>query len=324
MARQLSMEERERIAQMDFAGHRPCEIARALKRHRGTISRELARHRDTDGEYLASRAQSRAQQRRRERPLVRKLERPEILQYVQDGLTATWSPDQIAGRRRLEHPRDRQQQVSRQTIYSWIKKDTRREHWESFLRRRGKRRPPDDSRGKIKNTTSIAGRPKVINERKRFGDWEGDTIIGARHCGVLVTLTERKSGYLIAAKAKDRQAWRVREKIEQCLLLLPENLRRSVTFDNGKEFAEHELLAARTGLKIYFAHPYCSWERGTNENTNGLLRQYFPKGTDFHAVGPATLEYTVQLLNHRPRRRLGYRTPHETLANAGLPVALET
>lgn len=321
MATQLSMEEREHIAQMWFAGGSRAEIARALERHPGTIGRELARNGEPNGRYLASSAQHKSRQRKRERPLLRKMDRPELNQDVRWGLARCWSPDEIAGRSRLKHPRDRSRHISRQTIYSWIQRDEQRQHWEGLLRRGGQRKPKDDGRGRIVGQVRIDGRPAVVDQRKRFGDWEGDTMVGRRHRGVVLTLVERKSGYLIAAKAKDRHARRIRCKIEQRVADLPDGLRRTMTFDNGKEFAEHEALARRSGLAVYFADPYCSWQRGTNENTNGLLRQFFPKGTDFHTIGPSTLDYAVRLLNHRPRRRLGYRTPQEVLAQAGFRCA---
>jgi transposase, IS30 family len=317
MARQLNMEERERIAPLWFARHSRAEIARALGRHPTTIGRELARNAKPDGSYLTRRAQNKCRRRRCDRPLVRKMDCPVLNEYVRAGLAQHWSPDQIAGRSRRDHPRDRSRQICRQSIYAWIRQDASREHWETFLRRRGKRKPKHDARGRIAGQVRIDGRPAVVERRKRFGDWEGDTMIGRRHRGALLTLVERKSGYLIAAKAKDRQARRIRRKIEERMARLPAELRHTMTFDNGKEFSEHDLLANRSGLSIYFAHPYCSWERGTIENTNGLLRQFFPKGTDFRETGPTTLDYAVRLLNQRPRRRLAYRTPNELLTQAG-------
>jgi transposase, IS30 family len=322
MARQLNMEERELLAQMWFAGRSKAEIGRALERHPTTIGRELARNGEPDGSYRASSAQRQTQQRRRERPLTRKLEIPEIKAFVRSSLARCWSPDQIAGRLRREFPHDRRRRVSHQTVYVWIRQQAApaRQHWESLLRRGGRKKPREDGRGRITGQVSIEGRPSVVDRRERFGDWEGDTLIGRRHRGAVVTLVERKSGYLLAAQSQDRQARRIRRKIEGRVAGLPPELRRTVTFDNGKEFAEHELLARRTGLDVYFAQPYCSWQRGTNENTNGLLRQFFPKGTDFLALGPSTLNRTVRLLNHRPRKRLDYRTPHEVLHQAGFPA----
>jgi len=144
-------------------------------------------------------------------------------------------------------------------------------------------------------------------------------VVGADHSGAVVTLVERKSGYLFTAKSCDRKARRVARKIESRLVKLPAQLRRTATFDNGKEFAEHGYLTNRLGLAVYFAKPYCSWQRGTNENTNGLLRQYFPKGTDLSKHAPDDLAAVAAALNSRPRKTLGWRTPAETLNDLVLP-----
>src|SRR6266478_65005 len=160
----------------------------------------------------------------------------------------------------------------------------------------------------------IERRPRIVDQRRRYGDWEGDTIVGkGRRSGVLTTV-DRKSGYLCAAKVNCLQSEAVVQAARRRLGKLPRNLRRTATFDNGKEFAEHEKLAQLLVLKVYFAKPYCAWQRGTNENTNGLLRQFFPKGTDFTRLSHHEVARAEKLLNERPRRRLGYRTPAEVLA----------
>lgn len=312
MACQLTFLERERISQMHDAGASNAEIAAELGRTRSTIGREIKRN-SVFGEYSAVVAQSLSQQRRRERPLVRKMDRPEVSDFVRSRLVWCWSPDQIAARSKADFSRRRHLQVSHQTIYTWIESqapDDRR-HFASFLRRAGNRRPREDRRGRIPNQVSIEGRPKVVDQRRRYGDWEGDTVVGARQSGAVITLVERKSGYLLTAKTCDRKARRVARKIESCLETLPERLRRTMTFDNGKEFADHQRLARRLDLAVYFAKPYCSWQRGTNENTNGLLRQFLPKGTDLKSVSWQELKHYTRLLNDRPRKRLGYRTPAE-------------
>jgi IS30 family transposase len=312
MACQLTFLERERISQMHDAGASKAEIAAELGRARSTIGREIARN-SVVGEYSAVAAQTLAQERRRDRPLVRKMAQPDVSDFVRSRLVCSWSPDQIAGRSKSDFADDRRRQISHQTIYTWIQSqpaDDRR-HFSSFLRRAGSRSPREDRRGRIPNQVSIEGRPKVVDKRRRYGDWEGDTVVGARHSGAVVTLVERKSGYLLTVKSCDRKARRVAGKIESRLEKLPERLRRTVTFDNGKEFAEHERLAERLDLDVYFAKPYCSWQRGTNEHTNGLLRQFIPKGTDFHSVSWQELKYYTNLINDRPRKRLGYRTPAE-------------
>jgi IS30 family transposase len=306
---------------MHFAGDSQADIARALERDPSTISRELRRN-GPAADYTASDAQQQAARRRRERPLVRKLERPELSNFVRQGLAQYWSPDQIAGRCPKEFPRQPRLRVSRPTIYQWIRRQgEERSYWEQFLRRRG-RPPKSTARSPIPARVDIAGRPEIVNRRGRFGDWEGDTVVGRQHRGGLVTLVERKSGFLKAAKVPDRHARRVRRKIETLLGDLPARLRHTCTFDNGKEFSEHERLAERLGCKVYFAKPYCSWQRGSNENTNGLLRQFFAKKTDFAEISHWEVSQTVDLINNRPRRRLGYRTPQEVLAKT-CPGAFE-
>lgn len=312
MACQLTFLERERISQMHDAGASRAEIATELGRARSTIGREIKRN-SVAGEYSAVAAQLLSQQRRRQRPFVRKMDRPEISDFVRSRLVCCWSPDQIAARSKFDFSQDRRCQISHQTIYAWIESqppDDRR-HFASFLRRAGSRRPREDRRGRIPNQVSIEGRPKVVDKRRRYGDWEGDTVVGARQSGAVITLVERKSGYLVTAKTCDRKARRVARKIESCLEPLPERLRRTMTFDNGKEFAEHQRLARQLDLAVYFAKPYCSWQRGTNEHTNGLLRQFLPKGTDLKSVSWQELKHYTRLLNDRPRKRLGYRTPAE-------------
>ena len=173
---------------------------------------------------------------------------------------------------------------------------------------RGKPRP-------IAGLRSIEGRPAVVDRRARYGDWEGDTVVGRGHRSGAVTLVDRKSGYLLLGKVHDRQAATVREAMTELFQPLPMRLRKTLTLDNGKEFAEHEQLAATTSLRVYFAKPYCAWQRGTNENTNGLVRQFFPKGSDMVHVPAKQFEKVQHLLNNRPRKRLGYRTPLEILSS---------
>jgi IS30 family transposase len=256
--------------------------------------------------------------RRRERPLERKLERPELNAAVRAGLVQHWSPDQIAGRLKQEHPEEKRLHVAPQTIYAWIARDRDREHWESFLRRGGKTRKSRQS-GRIPRQVRIEGRPEEANQRSRLGDFEGDTIVSRGQRSGIVTLVDRKSRYLLAAKLKDRTARRTRKKIEHLLGPLPADHRQTATFDNGKEFAEHEALAQRLEMEVFFADPYCSWQRGTNENTNRLLRQYYPKGTDFADISHHDLAHTVQAINQRPRKVLNYQTPSEVFLGSNAP-----
>lgn len=308
MASHLKLQEREFLYRLKKQGKSNTEIAELMGRDRSTIYRELQRNAGQRG-YRPKQAQRLADTRRLSCRRTHKLEDPEVHQYVRDRMELLWSPDQIATRRRLDFPRQRACWLSDQTIYNWI--NDRASEWRAWLRRGG--RPPE-RRGKLVDCVRLEGRPDVINRRRRYGDWEGDTMVGKGRRSSLVTLVERKSGYLRAGRADDMTAATTTEVMKRRMKDLPPSLRRSMTFDNGKEFAEHAKLAKACDLDVYFASPYKSWQRGTNENTNGLLRQFFPKGTDFSRISHHEVARAEKLLNERPRKRLGYRTPAEVLA----------
>jgi len=309
MACQLTLLEREQIAQFRIQGLSKAEIGRRLGRHRSTIGRELARNSE-GANYWASSAQEKSKARRRCRP--RKLDDEKLNEYLRRGLARCWSPEQIAGRSRLQFRRPRRW-LSHSTIYRWIAVDPDRGHWESFLRF-GRRRRQPETRGKLPARAEIAGRPEVVDERRRFGDWEGDTVVGKQRRGGLVTLVERKSGFALVAKVQRLMARNVERATTRQLVPLPRSLRRTATFDNGKEFARHERITQATGIAIYFARPYHAWERGSNESFNGLLRQFFPKGTDFTRISRRQVARAEKLLNERPRKSLGYQTPNEVFS----------
>jgi len=319
MANHLTLEERDRIAQLRHQGADQKEIAGAVGRCPSTISRELRRNR-TDGEYYAAQAQQEAERRRQERPLVRKMENPEINEAVRTGLTHEWAPEQIAGRMRQQ---DSDRRVSSQTIYAWIKQDEDREHWESFLRRRGKRPCRRKNTATTGDAARIDQRPEVIEERLRLGDFEGDTVLGPPGTGGLATLVDRKSRFTIVVKVQSKNANHVHEKIKQRLKELDEQRRRSITFDNGTEFARCHRLEKHLGMELYFADPGCPYQRGTNENTNGLIRQYFPKGTDFRDISHSEVRQVEKLLNNRPRACLGFRTPAEVFFEENPPAGCD-
>jgi len=199
--------------------------------------------------------------------------------------------------------------LTARTIYSWIQRDEHREHWQSFLRRRGKR--PFRRKKAAGIGAAIEQRPEVIEGRLRLGDFEGDTVLGPPGSGGLATLVDRKSRYTIIAKIRSKDANHVHQKIRDRLKQLHEEQRHSITFDNGTEFARCHRLEKHLGMGLYFAEPGCPHQRGTNENTNGLIRQYFPKGTDFRDVTHYDVREVENLLNDRPRACLGYRTPTE-------------
>ena len=319
MANHLTLEERDRIAHLRHQGADQKEIAHALGRCPATISRELRRNR-TDGEYYAAQAQREAQRRRGERPLVRKMDDPEINEAVRAGLAHEWAPEQIAGRMQQQ---DSECQVSAQTIYTWIKQDPHREHWEAFLRRRGKRPYRRKNTVTTGDAARIAERPEVIEQRLRLGDFEGDTVLGPPGTGGLATLVDRKSRFTIIVKIQSKNADHVHERIKQRLKELDEQRRHSITFDNGTEFARCHRLEKHLGMELYFADPGCPFQRGTNENTNGLIRQYFPKGTDFRDISYSQVQRVEKLLNNRPRACLGFRTPAEVFFEKTPPASCD-
>jgi transposase, IS30 family len=308
MAAHLTLRDREYLQRLIKAKKSNAEIARLMNRHRSTIYRELARNGDKLG-YAAEHAEWLAKRRRRRCHRPQKLRDIELRLYVNDRLRQAWSPDQIAGRMRADFRQKPQWRVSAQTIYTWIKRSTGRlGRW----LRVANRKPKSTEKGP--DYVSIRGRPAMINGRRRYGDWEGDTIVGKRRASGLVTLVERKSGLLRIGRITNLRSVTTMCVAERCLADLPAKLRRSVTFDNGSEFSEHRRLTDTLNLAVYFAEPYKAWQRGANENANGLLRQYFPKGTDFKRVSPREIARVEQLLNQRPRRRLKYQTPLEVIA----------
>ena len=314
MPHQLIESERAVLAELLRMKLSKREIARRLGKHRSTIYRELARNTGPVG-YIYQEAQQRTDVRRWLRRRQHKMNDPQLRQYVCRRLKLLWSPDQIAGRRALERPRRSEPRVSRQTIYTWIRQHPAEEQkkWRRCLRFGVARRKRRADAGRLPNAVRIDGRPAIVASRRRYGDWEGDTIVGRAHASGLVSLVERKSGFTLLSRVTNRRAATVRTAAQERMAWLPESLRRTMTFDNGKEFAEHEQLSAATGLAIYFAKPYAAWQRGTNEHTNGLVRQYVPKGTDFKATSHRAVAAIESSLNDRPRKRLGYRTPREVL-----------
>lgn len=314
----LTLEERDRIAQMLHSGANQNEIALALHRNESTISRELSRN-GSGAEYYAGQAQKQAARRRRERPLERKMDDPQLNQFVRNGLAQEWSPEQIAG---CLEQQEGERPVSHQTIYAWIKQDQHRKHWESRLRRRGKR-PCHRKQSGLPDTARIRNRPEVIEQRLRLGDFEGDTVLGPPGTGGVATLVDRKSRYTIIVKIQSKDADHVHRKIKERIQELDEERRHSITFDNGTEFACCHRLEKHLGMKLYFADPGCPHQRGTNENTNGLIRQYFPKGTKFRDISHFQVRHVEQRLNSRPRACLGFRTPADVFFEKTPPAGCD-
>ena len=317
----LSLAEREEISRELAAGSRLRAIARQLGRAPSTIGRELRRAERTRSTYRATRGQPVAR-RSAQRP--RKLVTHPLLQaYVHAQLTQRWSPEQIARRLKAEYPDDPTMRVSHETIYTYLYVLPRGELKRTLLRAlRHRRTHRRGRRGDIPAMLSIEERPAEVAARTVPGHWEGDLIVGRRNASALGTLVERttRTTLLVPLRAKD--ATSVRQAFAREMRTLPQQLARSLTYDQGKEMAEHELFTQETRIQVYFAHPHSPWERGTNENTNGLIRQFFPKGTDFSRVSRRQIKHVQTLLNGRPRKVLNWRTPSEAFHN--VPVALGT
>jgi IS30 family transposase len=300
---------------MLVAGSSRAQIAMALGRSPSTISRELRRN-GWKSCYVAVDAHQGARKRRKQAKVqCRKMNDAENLEYVKEGLRKSWSPDQIAGRSRQDFPQDSRRKLSHTTIYTWIKNDDHCRRWQKLLRcHRRKRR---HARNEQRVDRAMEKRPAIINERGRFGDWEGDTIVGSGpHGGVFVSLVERKSRFTILLPLPDRKSERVERSIRGRLQQLPADIRHSITFDNGSEFAAYLALENSLGLDVYFTDPHSPWQRGTNEYTNRLVRPFVPKGTNLREISDYKVAKYERLLNDRPRKQLNYRTPREVIHEA--------
>jgi IS30 family transposase len=320
----LTENERYVISHLTCAGFSLREIARRIKRHHTTISRELKRNDDpvyADTVYWYDWTHPEALTRRRKARHHRRRSNQRLVNYVERKLRDDWSPEIIAEKLTINYPDDDDMRVSHETIYRWIYGDARvgGTLYQHLRRRRKKRRRQKrygSGRRFIPGRISISERPAIVETRERFGDWEGDTIEGKKSTGYMATHIERKSRYLIAAKLCDKKAESLTLQSIKAFQRIPKRMRHTLTVDNGREFAHFKELEDKTGLTVYFADPYSAWQRGTNENTNGLLRQYFPKGTDFRNVGEEELAFAVKKLNHRPRKCLCYQSPQEVFRKA--------
>ncbi len=307
------------------------EIARRLNRHHTTISREIKRNRPTysdDAVYYYDIAQDYADQRKCIPHHCIRQANPQLVCYVKRKLMQDWSPEEIVGRLIVDYPNNIHMRISHETIYQWIYTDAVNggdlyAHLRRLHKKRRKQRRYGSGRGLIPGRVSISKRPEAVDSRKRFGDWEGDTVEGAKGTGGIASHVERKSRYLIAAKLFDKTAKTMTIASTKAFKRIPKIMRKTLTVDNGKEFSLFKELENKTGLCIYFADPYSAWQRGSNENTNGLIRQYFPKGTSFRDINNKDLALAVKKLNHRPRKCLNYQTPHE-IFNEAVRGALAT
>jgi len=318
--RHLSMEDQEEISIGLEKGQSRREIARFLNRACSTISREIHRNVDCLSRYRAVYANKKAVKRLRKTKRCRKLDNPKLWRVVKKLLKQKWSPEQIAFWLKKEYSKDTNMQVSHETIYKTVyimprgslKKDIistlRQEH-----KIRHHKKPVTDKRGQILDMVSISERPAEVENRKIPGHWEGDLIKGRRNGSAIGTIVERTSRFLTLVKIKDLGAESVGAAFAKQMNLIPRIVRKTLTYDRGKEMAQHQKLAKAAKIKVYFADPHSPWQRATCENTNGLLRQYFPKGMDLSKVSRKELNRVSMQMNTRPRKGLGWETPLEVI-----------
>lgn len=315
---QLTQEERYQIYALLKADHTQTEIAMILNRHKSTISREIQRNTGLRG-YRPQQAQRLSDERKviKARPRISGNVWIDVVQLLQQ----EWSPEQIS----LWLKTERGVFISHEWIYQFVLQDKLSGgdlycHLRCQKQRR-KRYGSYNRRGQLIDRVSIDKRPSIVDQRQRIGDWELDTIIGKGHQQAIVSLTERKSRYTLIRKVKRKTAESVSKAIIHLLKPLSPHV-KTLTSDNGKEFSDHKVIAQALNADCYFAHPYASWERGLNENTNGLIRQYFPKSKDFTTITQKQINHVMDKLNNPPRKCLGIKTPNQVLLGINPSVAL--
>lgn len=315
----LTLAEREEISRGLERDATFSVIARCLGRAVSSVSREVAANGDRSG-YRAWRAHRRARERAR-RPKAPKLACPRLVSLVEEWLLEWWSPEEIARRLRMEHPDDPMMQVSHETIYQSLfvqgRGELRRELTRCLRTGRAKRRPRRGDRpprGQIPGMVMISDRPAEVTDRAVPGHWEGDLIVGKNGKSAVGTLVERATRYVLLLHLPEgRDADHVDQAMRNAITKLPGELFRTITWDQGKEMARHATFTIDTGIQVYFCDPHSPWQRGSNENTNGLLRQYMPKGTDLSLHTEDDLDRFARSLNNRPRETLGFMKPSERL-----------
>lgn len=312
------MEEREVIGQMHWQGRSSSEIAEAIGRHKSTVSRELSRNSSAGYKrYTPCQAQRRAEGRRQEASKRYRLKDAALRQYVHEKLMLGWSPEIIAGRL------NNGQTISHEAIYQYIyhpETQDRQKLIDCLVRGHRKRKNKaigrKQKKTKIPNRVSIQMRPAEAEERMIIGHWEGDSLVSRKSLAALNSLTERKSRLLLLTKILRKTADETTDAVARRFKGLPKAMKKTLTMDNGTENAGHEEITAATGVKCYFADPYASWQRGTNEQINGLVRRYLPKGTDFSKISAEEVAQIERLINNRPRKCLGFKTPIEIASEA--------
>jgi IS30 family transposase len=314
----LSFEEREEIFAGVVAGLSDSEIARRVGRHRATVGREIRRC-GGRGRYRPLRAEAVAQ-RLAARPKQGKLSASRRLcEEVEAGLERRWSPQQISARLKVDHPDDQEMRISHETIYRSLYVQSRGQlRWQLCAqlrtgRRARRSRARIETRGRIVGMVPIADRPPEVDDRRVPGHWEGDLLVGAAGRSAIATLVERQTRYVLLARLEDQATRHVIDALAERIRQLPDHLLKSLTWDQGRELAAHARFTSQTGIQVYFCDPHSPWQRGSNENSNGLLRQYLPKGTDLAIHDQAELDQIAAELNGRPRQTLDWRNPAEKM-----------
>jgi IS30 family transposase len=318
--KRLSIEERVELSTLWRAGVSKSEIARRLNRHRSSIGRELKLWNSYDPLRADTYSQKAASSRNRYKSKIQKCSC--LGEYINTQIKVKWSPAQISNSLTLLYPNDTGMQISHESIYTYIyllsRGELKKELIEGLRQRkktRYRRKGVYDKRGQIADMISIEERPVEVADRSIAGHWEGDLIMGKGHKSALGVIVERKTRAVLLVPLAAKDAYSVREAFEQALIDLPDQMKHSMTYDNGKEMSEHKLFTANTKMQVYFCHPNSPWERGTCENTNGLIRQYFPKGTDFTQISIETIKLAQNQLNERPRKTLEWKTPKDVFEN---------
>ena len=314
--RHLTVRERERLAKLYHEGHTLAEMSKALHRNKSTISRELNRNGSPKRRlYTPCRAQVQSDERRSKSSRRPRINNEKIRSYIREKLRVGWSPEIIAGRLPLEH---RGLRISHEAIYQYLYDRRTKDHKDLvLLLRRAHRKRKLRGIGrkvrktKIPNRIPIEARPKAVESRRFYGHWEGDTMESQKSPPVLNSLTERKSRMLMLTKLERKAAGETKRAILKRLAGLPMKLRQTITLDNGTENTLHEEITSEIGTKCYFARPYASWQRGTNEQTNGMVRWLLPRGTDFRNITEEEIAAVESWINNRPRKCLKYRTSLE-------------
>jgi len=305
----LTQEERYQIYALLKEGLTLTAIANNISKHKSTISREIQRNKGQKG-YRPKQAQELSITRELSKRKSIRLSQIHI-NYIKEKIQLYWSPEQISGRMRI----DGIASISHETIYRYLRQDKHGGgklylHLRHKHKRYKKRYGSNERRGQIPNKRSIEERPSMVSDKQRIGDFEIDLIIGKHHKQALVTVVDRKSKFTLIKKISHKKSSLVETALIEMLLPLKQWI-HTITSDNGKEFAAHENIATSLNIDYYFCHPYSSWERGLNENTNGLIRQFFPKGSEFTHITQAKIIEAQNNLNYRPRKTLGYKTPAE-------------